>query len=679
MVLFTVPEQESTSMTDPTQHHEELRKLELKLKTDVDADFFLDPSEFKTLTRVIDILGAQLLESDVSSSSPSSPLNHHHYNHQTHHGKAGGMIPSDQLHRNNPAYNALKKQQNIVEDAIEHLSLNHYADLNASVVAVGKVSQRFGDVVGQVQGLKMQVQEIREHLTNASVSTEVSSFQDDDGDGDDPDGMYYNGTPNGTMAMLHRTTLNHNKNIHQSQKMSSKHKRNPKDSSTTPSKTIATAAAAAAAVPTSSALLGDKSLRELWLKKLECEAVLSLIQKLELIRETPGAFDLLVHSNPCRIGAAVVALMNALNTMFEGDVTQIQGLHKITEQLMIRRQKAEEIVWETLQDIIYLRTGNFPKEKHGVIDGSANRNQNAISSGSIIIGGDSVAERRRKATTATVASSNNPNPRKGAHVSSSSITGSTANSDPNNRNKQHLYVSIYNQYNDDSDHELDVEKLSMDYVYDDFSTKSGTMGENNHSKKSSSSGHFSPSGTQELASSNNVYENFHGQQVGQLLPKSLIDSELNLEVDELRCLENWSNNFSGQSQNMIFSTFSSDTSVVLPRYTDPILGLRILIEALAKLKRLDDVERVISENLERELKKISQMEQAKTLGKLEKRRNMVGSSTQHRRSKGMSSDAAEEKLRDFQIHLNSLLTAFGSVMIRLSYLAQILRHRIVSV
>jgi hypothetical protein len=72
------------------------------------------------------------------------------------------------------------------------------------------------------------------------------------------------------------------------------------------------------------------------------------------------------------------------------------------------------------------------------------------------------------------------------------------------------------------------------------------------------------------------------------------------------------------------------------------------------------------------------MEQAKTLGKLEKRKNTIGQSTQHRRSTGMNIDAAEEKLRDFQSHLKSLLTVFGSVMIRLSYLAQILRHRIVS-
>lgn len=633
MVLFTVPEQEpNDTAVDST--HAELKKLEQILKTDVDADFFLDPSEFKTLTRVIDILGAQLLESDALSSN--------HYNSTgKQHSSSSTNIPSDQVHKNNPAYNALKKQQVIVEEAIEHLTLNHYADLNASVVAVGKVSQRFGDAVGQVQGLKMQVQEMREHLTHAS-SVGIHGTSDDFHEEEE------------VMDGVH-------------------HHQNGKDHPPPPLSTTTTTM-----VPsTVSGVLGDKSLRELWLKKLECEAVLALIQKLELIRDTPGVFDLLVHSHPCRIGTAVVTLMNALNTMFEEDITQIQGLNQITEQLMIRRQKAEEIVWETLQDVIFLRTGNFPKDKNRTTDGNSTYRLHS-SSGSFH-GGDSVAERRRKAAaTATISGNSSKHTRKGTHPSSSSITGSKSgnhnmstdnSSDPHHRNKQHLFVSIYNQHDEDSDN--DLEEASIDHYHDDFSIQSGIMTESSHYNKNSSSGHFFPSGTQELVSSNI-------QQVGQLLPKHLMDSELNLEVDELRCLENWSNNFSFQSHNATYSTFSSDSSLVLPRYTDPILGLRILVESLAKLKRLDDVERVVSENLERELKKISQMEQAKTLGKLEKRRNTIGPSASHRLSTGMNIDAAEEKLRDFQSHLKSLLTAFGSVMIRLTYLAQILRHRIVS-
>ena len=55
--------------------------------------------------------------------------------------------------------------------------------------------------------------------------------------------------------------------------------------------------------------------------------------------------------------------------MFKKDVTQIQALHKITEQLMSRKQKAEEILWETLQDVLYLRTGNSDSLVSAINDG----------------------------------------------------------------------------------------------------------------------------------------------------------------------------------------------------------------------------------------------------------------------------------------------------------------------
>ena len=44
--------------------------------------------------------------------------------------------------------------------------------------------------------------------------------------------------------------------------------------------------------------------------------------------------------------------------MFSSDVSQVQALHKIMEQLMMRKQKAEEVVWELLMDVLFLRTGN---------------------------------------------------------------------------------------------------------------------------------------------------------------------------------------------------------------------------------------------------------------------------------------------------------------------------------
>ena len=63
-----------------------------------------------------------------------------------------------------------------------------------------------------------------------------------------------------------------------------------------------------------------------------------------------------------RIGAATITVAQALDTMFSSDVAQVQALHKIMEQLMMRKQKAEEVVWELLMDVLFLRTGNGAAE-----------------------------------------------------------------------------------------------------------------------------------------------------------------------------------------------------------------------------------------------------------------------------------------------------------------------------
>jgi hypothetical protein len=99
-----------------------------------------------------------------------------------------------------------------------------------------------------------------------------------------------------------------------------------------------------------------RSLRELWLKKLECEAVLSLLRKLEIIRRAPSGFDTLIRpldGGPCKIGAAVVVLSEALSIMFSDDVAMVQAFDRIVEQLMTRKQRAEEVLWATLVDVLY--------------------------------------------------------------------------------------------------------------------------------------------------------------------------------------------------------------------------------------------------------------------------------------------------------------------------------------
>ena len=97
------------------------------------------------------------------------------------------------------------------------------------------------------------------------------------------------------------------------------------------------------------------------------------------------------------------------------------------------------------------------------------------------------------------------------------------------------------------------------------------------------------------------------------------------------------------------------------------MALRIVVECLARLKRLDDVERIVLENLEKEVTTIRQHQQARTFSRLED-----NSAPQSIRSAGKTLD-----LTDFRRHLTELLAAFGCVYLRLSHLAQILRWRIV--
>jgi len=574
----------------------QLKKLESTLKNKVDNDFFQDPKSFQPLTRVIDVLGSQLLDSSNEETADQYNIPSHQYHKTT----------FDNLHKNNPAYTALRNQQDVVERAIEHLSIHHCSDLNSSVVAVGKASKKFDEAVGQVKGLRRQVQAIRENLASHASIVNTS------GDLHHPS--------NGDIAKEDRVV---------SYTLAGNH-------------------------------VGGNSLRELWLKKLECEAVLSLIQKLEIVRRTPRAFDILIHSRPCRIGASVVLLSDALNTMFQDDVAQIQALHKIMEHLMTRKQKAEEILWETLQDVLFLRTGN------GFIEQSKNSGN---------LGGNSVEKKKDTSSVVTGGSGNDntsSSKRRGRHYPQRKHRFVSVSS----HKKSNFNKSSTGQDSGGSESDTDDDEESTSIFSDDFSSR-GNIVDKKEMRKPSSAQRQSSTSNISVLDASGVFANFHGH-AGRLLPRAMLDSELNLEVDELCCLAKWNNN--AFNSHLPFNSSINDGHVSLPRYTDPVLALRILIEALAKLGRLDDVERCVSENIEREVRRIAQLQQAKTLSALEKFRTR-SSVQSHRRpstSHTMGVEDGEEKMKEFKSHLRALLKGFGSVMLRLSHLAQILRHRITS-
>eukprot|EP00980_Cylindrotheca_fusiformis_P023209 scaffold10220_cov148-Cylindrotheca_fusiformis.AAC.7 len=112
-----------------------------------------------------------------------------------------------------------------------------------------------------------------------------------------------------------------------------------------------------------------------------------------------------------------------------------------------------------------------------------------------------------------------------------------------------------------------------------------------------------------------------------------------------------------------------------PRYMDHVLALRTLVECLVRLRRLDDIERIVTDVIEKELASLIQREQARTFLRVE------GSTTHNLQRRGryamlMSKAGGTTDLRDFRKHMASVISAFGNVQVRLTHLSQIIRHRI---
>jgi len=363
-----------------------------------------------------------------------------------------------------------------------------------------------------------------------------------------------------------------------------------------------TAAAAAAAQAGASA----RSLRELWLKKLECEAVLSLLRKLEIIRRAPGGFDSLIRpvdGGPCRIGAAVVVLSEALSIMFSDDVAQVQAFDRIMEQLMTRKQRAEEILWGTLTDVLYRHGDMLSREE-------VKRRRERM-------------ERRARAMEAAAARG------EGGGGMMSTIAEDSDEDDSNS------WAQTANSFEDDA------------------STKGSTAG----------------GSAANTATSGNEVGSISQGQFRRMVGRAILESEIDLEGDELRCLEEpavWGSH----SNTTHLSASYLYPEQALPRYSDPVLALRILVDCLTKLKRLDDVEQYLSEDLDREIRRVAEREQAKTFARLERHRG--------RAAGGEESDEEGDNMKVFRFHLNNLLKAFGGIMTRYLHLAQILRHKICS-
>ena len=514
----------------------QLIELENRLNDEVDEDFFQDPRRFNTLPRVIDVLGIQMIDD--------------------------ATVQQESFHglKQNPAYKQLQAQQQVVEDAIEHLAVIHCADLNASVIKVGRVARQLSQAVLKVRGLRKQVRDIQDSLGTQSAGNNSHSVRKN---------------KNGTTTSTTATAL---------------------------------------------------SLRELWLKKLECEATLALLSQLDVLRAAPAQFDQFVAQG--RIGAGVLQISTALRTMFQDNVAQVQALHKIMEQLMIRKQKAEEMIWESLKHVLYLRTGN-----------------------AVFMSKSRLSSHANKVTGPGSSAAGASGPVSGGHsVSSESRLTANSGSGLGKRQYAAAVASMAIRHNGMVNPFMNAKVVRSD---EDLA--------NNDNDSVASSGSLASLFSLEDGEAEEIYKNnpAPGESGGDasslarkavrrlMIPIPMMEAELDLEADERRCQE-----------DLLLQGLPRLYARHLPRFADPVVALRILVESLYQLKRLDDVERVVHETLEAEIRYSVQRQQSLTFSLLENTANITDS--------------------DFRRHLTGLLSGFGSILVRLSHLAQIVRFRIVS-
>ena len=647
---------------------QDLEHLEQRLNEEVDEDFFEEPRRYNTLPRVIDVLGVQMIDDATVAQGPA--------------GVAGL--------KQNPAYQQLRQQQTVVEAAIEHMAVIHCANLNASVISVGRVARQFNDAVEKVRVLRKQVRDIQDSLGPSSAAANHNADGKNGGGSSNPNEAPP--TPDGGAG--HRSSQN------------------------------------AAAM----------SLRELWLKKLECEATLALLDKLDIIRAAPARFDEFMKKS--RIGAAVLCVSQALETMFRDDVAQVQALHKIMEQLMIRKQTAEEIVWDTLTDVLFLRTGNGLRNRHLLTSargsgGGVHRNSSTKHPDDLVIiagastsasTAQSVSSESRRSTPIGPGATSSNHPLGGTN---SNQNGGNSNNNAINHNGRNKVVIVNGMINPFITHTFRFAAVEDD---DDdlFLLNAGDGGvgggddgdsvASDHSNASlfSIEGDVTPASNAAAAATEAAGKDAKASSATSkkrrlLIPIPMIEAELDLESDERRIQEEIA--LSGMATQSSLSKKGGGAGGgghhhhghhhhrwALPRYADPVLGLRILVECVAFLKRLDDVERHVAEQVAAEVRFLVQREQARTFARMERRQQQnqssvvyasglrggtIKSSSAHGGGGGAGSGGGGKlgggdflsnmALREFRRHLTGLLSAFGSVLLRLSHLAQILRFRIVRI
>jgi len=499
----------------------------------------------------------------------------------------------------NPAYQNLQKQASVVESAIEHMSRVYCNALNRSVIQVGRIAREFDDAIGKVEGLRRQLRVIQETIgARERAANKEKLDKEGETSGDAPE------EGQGDMIVA-----------------------------STPS--------------------AHMSLRELWMKKLESEALLSLIAKINIVREAPGRFDNLTageHKN-CRIGAATLCLTEALNTMFSDDVSQVDALSQILENLMTRKGIAASILWETLEDILYLRTANGSVLDFEVSDTST---QQQLLQDPLKQPIDKKQEKRSSAVESPLVV------QKAVHFDGESVA-----EDQEKVEQEKLPMvarRIYNPFHknyvllcvedtgdrDDLSVDSQASESSDGSNKDELDYQENENDENTRRMKRSLS-------AESMASDEGGDGDGQGRRERKMMiPMSVVKTEVDLVADEMRCYDFETTQLSKQSVQQRY----------LPRYTDPVLSLRLVTDCLARIGQLPLAESILLKNVEAEIKSVIQKEQARTFYRLDRRKP-----SQRMRMRGKAAD----ELKDLRRHFMAILSSFGCIMMRLSHFAELSR------
>ena len=131
---------------------------------------------------------------------------------------------------------------------------------------------------------------------------------------------------------------------------------------------------------------GQTDIKNLWLRKVELEESLRMLNAIESLKDAPMRVQL--HSQQNRYLAAVNTLNASVKMMFEVDYVQIEALSAVREQLMNQKEVLLEVIADKLKAVVVCSNSDLWTVKKPIIK-SRNRAGSCVGSaiGSALGGG----------------------------------------------------------------------------------------------------------------------------------------------------------------------------------------------------------------------------------------------------------------------------------------------------